>query len=243
MSVHGKPFTVWAFYFWHFAIFVFLCLMMLLFTYGDTGQFALILERRGIGVLLGLGFWAFFFVVSLVSVVFTRITVNYDGEVRVRLPFSFGGGIFYSSDELRSVRWRMGGRAVNFSGTGDDYIPLNYFIVPLKYKELAEEISRRPRLGAAVPRVPKRLDYAILIVPILLLTLMGYAFRFYGFYLNPLIDGTLWGVVAFVSQSVFIYRSWNRYKYRNLGRVGSALAYGLMAAIPLFIFNVLFMFL
>jgi len=238
MSIHGKPFTAWAFYFWHFAIFVFLCFIMLVFTYVYiTGQFALLLERRGIAVLVGLGFWAYFFLLSLVSVVFTRITVNYDG-VRIRLPFSFGGGIFYSSDELRSVRWRMGGKAVNFSGTRGDY-----FVVPLRYKELAEEISRRPRLEAVVSRGPKRLDNAILIVPILLWALVGYAFQFYGFYLNPLIYGTILGAVAFVSQSVLIYRSWSRFRYRNLGRLGSALAYGLMTGATVFIFSLLLMFL
>lgn len=176
------------------------------------------------------------FILFLTSVLFTRIRLDNDGAV-AQSPFAFGGGIFYSLDELRTARWSLGGRAVSFSGS-----MINYWIVPLKHRELSAMIEKRilaaPQPITPLPRI-KRIDHVVLFGPVLILGLLVRVLRLCGFSLDPLIQAAAWTRVGSFSAYCFAYRTWGRFKIDRLGRRGNAIAYGLLTGLPVFVIALL----
>jgi len=53
---------------------------------------------------------------------------------------------------------------------------------------------------------------------------------------------TALGAIAFFSTAYLVYKAWNRYKFNDLDRLGSTLAYGLITGVPVFVFTLLCVF-
>ncbi len=173
-------------------------------------------------------FYLGFFFLMFAQLVFTRIRVNAEGaRILLYIP---GISRFYVLDNTRFMpNWKI----VIFSTDTSTNATITYgFIVPLRFKELAEEIKLKTLLETPETEAPTEVSNgasgAILFIPMVFLILFDLALRPLGFSINPFIHLAIQVLVPFSSISIFVYKSWNRYRVGKLGRLGSALAYGLI---------------
>ncbi len=224
----AKSLKVWAFSAWLIPFFAILSPILYACAYGIMrGRLA----YAPAGMLFGS-----IFLLNLIQFLFCRIMVDAEGVIIHTA--SIQGNIYHSWDELDKVKWAWNGRAVSFGMRSPAIHAEIYWIVPFSYRELAEAIRQKTPLETAgtSAEVPKRIDYAILLVPIFAWALLATVLRWYGFHLNLFIDAVIGGATGFFSASCFAYRSWHRFRVGNLDRWGSALVSGLMMRAVLFLF-------
>lgn len=203
---------------WHIIIFAVLCVPM------GIGVFSVV---RGIGgwPIIFIFFGSLFFL-FLFSILFGKVEVYEDGiTFRMR---------YVSFDDVGGIRFKWGGRVLVLGKWLDWFILLN----PEEFVEAVNAVKPQVLEGYRRPvRRWRPIIYSLIpLASLLALWAMGHALDRMGISIDPLAWAVVWGVVAATTTTAWAY--WlppHRYRIWGLGRLGTALAIGLLIGVPIFL--------
>ncbi len=211
---------------WHIIIFTILCFYM------TIGIFAV---GRNIGgwptISVFFIFFGSLFFMFLFSILFYKLKVYEDG-IMFKTYFV---GYLVGFDEMSRIKLRWGGRLMTYGRKLD----LGYILLdPKKFVEAVKAVKPEVLVGYKEPvRRWRPVIYSLIpLGALLMLWVVGYALRLIDVVIDPFAWALVWGIVAALSTSVWVY--WlppYRYRLLGLGQLGTSVAMGLLIGIPIFL--------